>query len=300
MDSSNPACDTYLNQKRKDQDSMMVPCKRTKFMATYHRQNFSIPDSVIFYVAKNPKTAELYLKMVKSCKYFFVKNPIIIIKNLHADGGEWRSDNLPLNLTKYDCKYWITDEIKASARGLVNQNIFSSIMPKLYQCDVKYISVSDQIISFNDLSLIISSAELISFNNVIVKHADSSDVPLEDVVAIAIKACKIWVDKPTITPKTMKELTKLSHFLKLDGFVLYCLTEVFDIDEFYGYMKKNQHTKLFLTFDEQISDAFKNRLKTIVDEILGTKEFDYKPPVINFTGIDSQKFNKLYQIYESH
>uniref|UniRef100_A0A914QBT1 Uncharacterized protein n=1 Tax=Panagrolaimus davidi TaxID=227884 RepID=A0A914QBT1_9BILA len=297
MDSSYLACDTYLNRKRRAQDSTMVISERARFYAKYYQQNFSMPDSIIFYVAKNPNTAALYLKMVKSCKYFFVKNPIIIIKNLHADGGEWRSDNLPLNLTKYNCKYWITDEIKASASELINRNIFSSIIPKLYQCDVKYISVSDQIISFNDLSLIISSAEWIDFINVIVKHADSSDIPLEDIIAIAVNAKFVSVDKPTITAKTMKELTKLANFLKLDGLTLSHLTEVFDIDVFYDYMKKNQHTKFYISFFPQPSDAFKNRLKTIADEILETKEFDYKPHVIYFTGVGLQK---LHQLSDSH
>uniref|UniRef100_A0A914QBZ7 Uncharacterized protein n=1 Tax=Panagrolaimus davidi TaxID=227884 RepID=A0A914QBZ7_9BILA len=297
MDSSNSTCATSSNRKRKAEDSTMVISKRARFYSKYYQQNFSMPDSVIFYIAKNPKTAELYHKMVKSCKYFFVKNPIIIVPYLDAYGGKWRNRRLPLNLTKYNCKYWITDEIDASASGL--KNILCPIIPKLYQCDVKFLYLSDQIISYRDLPLIISSAERIHFMNVTVKHADSSDVPLEDIVAIAIKAYKISVDKPTIIPKTMKELTKLPNFKKLDDFTLYNLSEVFDIDAFYSNVKKNSHTRFFLFFDKQISVGYMNRLQTIVDEILETKEFNYKPPVIYFTGIDFQKYNKLYQIYHS-
>uniref|UniRef100_A0A914Q5M2 Uncharacterized protein n=1 Tax=Panagrolaimus davidi TaxID=227884 RepID=A0A914Q5M2_9BILA len=290
MDSSKRACATSSNQKRKAQDSMMVTCRRTKFMATYHLQNFSVPDSVIFYIAKNPKTAALYLKM-----------------DLYAPDGEWRSGCLPLNLTKYNCKYWITDEIDASARGLVNRNIFSPIIPKIYQCDAYSLRLFHQIISFADLSLLISSAELIKFVNVggghvpdVPKAVAALEVSLEDIVAVAIKAYQISVNKPTIAPKTMKALTKLPNFTKLDNFTLNNVSEVFDIDEFYGYMKKNQHTKLFLTFDEQISDVFKNRLETIIDEILETKHFNYKPPFINFTGLHFQKYIKLCQIYFPH
>uniref|UniRef100_A0AC35GSV6 Uncharacterized protein n=1 Tax=Panagrolaimus sp. PS1159 TaxID=55785 RepID=A0AC35GSV6_9BILA len=129
-----------------------------------------MPDSVIFYVAKNPKTAELYFKMVKTCKYFFVKQPI-------------------QNFSKFAC---------------------------------------------------------------------CSNVPFEDIVAIAVKACQIYVTEPIITPQTIKELTKLLNFTKLRLLDLYNLSEVFNIDECYCYMKKNLHTKLFLDFDNQISDAFKN------------------------------------------
>uniref|UniRef100_A0AC35GVW2 Uncharacterized protein n=1 Tax=Panagrolaimus sp. PS1159 TaxID=55785 RepID=A0AC35GVW2_9BILA len=300
MNSSNPACVTCLNRKRKNEDSLMVISKRVRFYAKYYQQNFSMPNSIIFYIAKNPKTAELYLKMVKTCKYLFVKNPIIIIPNLETGDGEWRSGKIPLNLTKYNCKYWITDKIKASAYEFVDKNIFSSIIPKLYQCDVKCLFLSDQIISYDDLSAIILSAERIGFTNVVVKHADSSDVPLEDIIAIAVNAKSVSADKPTITPKTMKILTKLPNFTELNDLVLYNLFEVFDIDAFYSYFKKNQHTKFYIKFDPQISDAFKNRLKAIVDEILETKEFDYKQPCLDFNGIDSQKFGKLYRIYNSH
>uniref|UniRef100_A0A914QH66 Uncharacterized protein n=1 Tax=Panagrolaimus davidi TaxID=227884 RepID=A0A914QH66_9BILA len=259
-----------------------------------------MPDSVIFYVAKNPKTAELYLKMVKTCKYFFVKQPIIIVPNLRDGNGKWRCGEVPLNLTKYNCKYWITGEIYASASEFVDKNIFSPIIPKLYRCDVKCLYLFDQVISYHDLSLLITSAKRIRFDNVVVKHADSSDVPLEDIVTVAVNAKSVYVDKPTITPKTMKKLTKLSHFLKLDGFHLSDLTEVFDIDEFYGYMKKNLRTKFCIGFDPQISDAFKNRVEAIVDEILETGQFNYKPPLIDFTGLDMFKRAKLYEIYCSH
>uniref|UniRef100_A0A914QGA8 Uncharacterized protein n=1 Tax=Panagrolaimus davidi TaxID=227884 RepID=A0A914QGA8_9BILA len=305
MDSSKPACATFF------EDSTMVISKRDRFYAKYYQQNFSMPNSIIFYIAKNPKTAGFYLKMVKTCKYFFIKNKIIIIQNLDAGDGEWRSGNVALNFTKYNCKYWITDKIKASGLGFVGKNIFSPIIPRLYQCDVKCLFLSDQIISYNDLSLLISSAERIGFIDVFAKYADSSDVQLEDIVAIAIKAYEISVIKPTITSKTMKELTKLANFTKLDNLNLHNLSEVFDIDAFYCYMKKNQQTKLHISFDEQISEGYMNRLETIVDEILetkqfnyklvaeilGTNQFDYKPPFIGFTGLDIQKFRKLCQIF---
>uniref|UniRef100_A0A914PA37 Uncharacterized protein n=1 Tax=Panagrolaimus davidi TaxID=227884 RepID=A0A914PA37_9BILA len=171
----------------------------------------------------------------------------------------------------------------------------------LNRCDVKRLFLSYQIISIDNLSLIISSSEWIDFIDVVVRHADSSNVPLEDIVAIAVNAKSIDDTGPTITANTMKKLTKLSHFFKLDDFTLYNVSEVFDIDAFYSYMKKNQWcTKCILEFDEQISDAFKNKLKTIVDEILETQQFNYKPPVINFIGLDSQKYENLRQIYFSH
>uniref|UniRef100_A0A914QV79 Uncharacterized protein n=1 Tax=Panagrolaimus davidi TaxID=227884 RepID=A0A914QV79_9BILA len=298
MDSSHLQRITSSNRKRKAKNLMMVTCKRAEFMATFYPQNFSMPDSVIFYIAKNPKTAALYLKMVKTCKYFFVKNQIIVIDCLDANRGKWSSRRLPLNLTKYNCKYWITDEIYAYAYEFVDKNIFSLIIPKLYQCDAKSLNLYSQVVYFNDLSLLISSAEEICLENVTVKKCDSV-VPLEDIVAIAVKAKKIFVDKPIITSKTMKELTKLPNFAKLYSLTLHNLSEAFDIDVFYGYMKKNTRTKFYLNFDEQISEGYMNRLETIIDEILETKQYNYKPAVINFTGLDRHKHRYLCDICRS-
>uniref|UniRef100_A0A914Q0F2 Uncharacterized protein n=1 Tax=Panagrolaimus davidi TaxID=227884 RepID=A0A914Q0F2_9BILA len=228
-------------------------------------------------MVENKKKRLLYLKMVTTCKYFFVKNPILVVHCLNTFGGKWSVNGKPLDLTKYNCKYWITDEIEAPANEFVDKNIFRPVIPKLYRCDAKRLELG--------------------FTNVIVKHANSSDVPLEDIVAIAIKAYQILVDKPTITSKTMKELTKVPNLSKIEYFSLSSLSEVFDIDAFYSFMKKNQHTTFSISFN-QISEAFKNRLKTIIDEILETKEFSYKPPVINFIGLDFQKYRKL--IIRSH
>uniref|UniRef100_A0A914PBQ5 Uncharacterized protein n=1 Tax=Panagrolaimus davidi TaxID=227884 RepID=A0A914PBQ5_9BILA len=70
--------------------------KRAKFMATYRHQNFSMPDSFVFYIAKNPKTWKLYQKMVKTCKYFFVKNPILVIdKHLNYYDSQWTIEETP-------------------------------------------------------------------------------------------------------------------------------------------------------------------------------------------------------------
>uniref|UniRef100_A0A914P5E5 Uncharacterized protein n=1 Tax=Panagrolaimus davidi TaxID=227884 RepID=A0A914P5E5_9BILA len=299
MDSSHPQRITSSNRKCKAKNSMMIISKRTKFMATYQRQNFSMPDSVIFYITKNPKTAELYLKMVKTCKHFFIKNEIIVVPHLFAGDGKLKVMGTSFDLKKYNCKYWITNKIHASGRDRVNRNTFSPIIQKFYQCDVKDLFIYSQVVSFNDLSLLISSAEQIYLYSVTVKKCDSV-IPLEDIIAIAVKAKSVDVTKPTITPETMRELTKLSNLSKIVYFNLHNLTEAFDIDAFYSYVKKNQHTKLYISFNPQISDAFKNRLKTIVDEILETKHFSYKPPFIYFTGLDSQKCGKLYRIYFSH
>uniref|UniRef100_A0A914Q512 Uncharacterized protein n=1 Tax=Panagrolaimus davidi TaxID=227884 RepID=A0A914Q512_9BILA len=87
-----------------------------------------------------------------------------------------------------------------------------------------------------------------------------------------------------ITFKTVKELLKLPHFLTLDSFHISDIPDKFDIESFYIYMKKNKQTKVYLNFDDSISEAYKIRLEDIIQEIIATEKHDYAPPFIMFLG----------------
>uniref|UniRef100_A0AC35F3C8 Uncharacterized protein n=1 Tax=Panagrolaimus sp. PS1159 TaxID=55785 RepID=A0AC35F3C8_9BILA len=100
-----------------------------------------------------------------------------------------------------------------------------------------------------------------------------------------------------ITTKTAKELLKIPHFLSLDKFEIGEIPEVFDIESFYGHIKKNTETNIDLHFSRQISDEYKNRLQKIVDEIVKKENRDYKLPRIYFSGITASSRNKMYDLY---
>uniref|UniRef100_A0A914P8G3 Uncharacterized protein n=1 Tax=Panagrolaimus davidi TaxID=227884 RepID=A0A914P8G3_9BILA len=251
--------------------------KRAKFMATYRHQNFSIPDSVIFYIAKNPKTAELYQKMIKTCKYFFIKNPIIVIdKPLNYDNSQWTIVQTPYDMNQTTSKLWTADDLNVSPKYSIttetkDQNILTSIIPNLYRW--------------------------IYFDEVVVKHEDGSNVEVQKIVEIVSYATSIDISHPTITSKTMEELLKIPNFPTLQDFTLYNIPEVFDIEAFYVHMKKNKTTSFYFFFDESISDEYMKRLDEITDEIIATKEFDYKPAFIHFRGLDYERHKKLDDIF---
>uniref|UniRef100_A0A914QT93 Uncharacterized protein n=1 Tax=Panagrolaimus davidi TaxID=227884 RepID=A0A914QT93_9BILA len=259
-----------------------IPSRRAQFFAKYFRQNFSLPDSILHHIAKNPKTWKLYQKMIRTCKYFFVKNPILVIRCLsHNKGDEWSADQLLIDLNKLKCKFWVTEEI--SVFPVVedyNQNVLSSIIPKLYKCDVIFLNLTGQTISYCDLSFVISDAEKINFEDVTLKDENGEILPLEKLIEASIKAQRIRIIRPTMTSKTFNELTKIPHFANLDSLTLYDLHEDFDIEAFYVYMKKNRRTKFELCFDKSISDGYKARVEEIIDEIKSTKVFDYLPPLV--------------------
>uniref|UniRef100_A0A914Q4I5 Uncharacterized protein n=1 Tax=Panagrolaimus davidi TaxID=227884 RepID=A0A914Q4I5_9BILA len=256
-----------------------ITSRRAKFFAKYFRQNFSLPDSIMHYIAKNPKIWKLYQKMIWTCKYFFVKNPVLVVRRLsHNKGDGWFADQLLIDLNKIKCKFWITEEISVFPDVEdYNPNILSSNISKLYKCDAMFLDLKGQTIRYCDFSFFISNAADTVFEDVTLKDENGKILPLEKLIETSIKARRIQI--PTMTSKTFNELRK-PHFAKLESLILYGLHEDFDIEAFYIYMKKNQHTFFELCFDHSVSDGYKARIEEIIDEINATEEFDYVAPSI--------------------
>uniref|UniRef100_A0AC35FWN9 Uncharacterized protein n=1 Tax=Panagrolaimus sp. PS1159 TaxID=55785 RepID=A0AC35FWN9_9BILA len=144
------------------------------------------------------------------------------------------------------------------------------------------------------------TAEDITFETVTVKDFNDSIVLFEKIFEAFFNA-KIFNfysnSFQNFTSKTFNELLKIPHFSKLQSMNLTNIPEVFDIEAFYVYMKKSKTTKFLLQFDNLISEAYKNRLEEIIDEILSTKVINYKPPFIHFEGLDREKEFRLFAKY---
>uniref|UniRef100_A0AC35GLG4 Uncharacterized protein n=1 Tax=Panagrolaimus sp. PS1159 TaxID=55785 RepID=A0AC35GLG4_9BILA len=80
-------------------------------------------------------------------------------------------------------------------------------------------------------------------------------------------------------------------------FELLDIPEDFNIERFYGYIKKNNKTQIRLHFSQLISNQYKNRVKLIIDEILKTKNHNYKVPHIVFPGMNESSIRKLYNLF---
>uniref|UniRef100_A0AC34FDL6 Uncharacterized protein n=1 Tax=Panagrolaimus sp. ES5 TaxID=591445 RepID=A0AC34FDL6_9BILA len=234
--------------------SEMIIEKSTKalFYASYRHQEFSLPDSIMHYIAMNPKNAKLYEKLIQSCKFFFVKNPILVLSNLYYDSSRWIASNDGgwkfMTLGNVTSKFWITQRVSFNPVNAEDKSA-ASIIPKIYQCDATITPPSD--------------GSAITFN-------------------------------------TFTELLKNPQFLKLKGCTFWDTPEDFDLDTFYNYMKKNKHTSIRLHFCDTISEAYKTRLQTIVNEIVESETHEYKPPFIGFPGHDEKMCDKLRKLYDRH
>uniref|UniRef100_A0AC34F3Y7 Uncharacterized protein n=1 Tax=Panagrolaimus sp. ES5 TaxID=591445 RepID=A0AC34F3Y7_9BILA len=284
---------------------MIVSPQRARFLATYQSQNFPFRNSLMQYITKNPASAKVYKKMTKSCKYFFVKNPILILFRLQNDRKNgWQSNvNGMYKKLNFNCssKFWITDSIDVYPSSVLKRNVVSSILPKIYRCDILRLSIEEQTISVDELSVLISNVENLQLQNVIVMDRNGTVVPIENLVKLSSKFkafdFEIGPNGSKITSKTFQELLKIPQFHKLSLFSLHNVSEDFDIESFYTFMKKNNQTLIILSFSDDISDGYKNRLEEIIDEIIGTEDREYKPPYIYFNELNQEKKRKIYSIY---
>uniref|UniRef100_A0AC34FDV2 DUF38 domain-containing protein n=1 Tax=Panagrolaimus sp. ES5 TaxID=591445 RepID=A0AC34FDV2_9BILA len=202
-------------------------------------------------------------------------------------------------MTNLTSKLWITEKFICFDSN--KENLVSSILPKIYRCDAFKTKIGTQNISFYDFCKINTFARDVIFREITVKNDDGTNVAFEKLVEALPKVTSLNF-KPrnailNTTSKTIKELLKIPHFSKLKYLYLRNIPETFDLDAFYGYMKKNNFVAFYLEFDDSISNAYQTRLEEIIDEIIATKELDFHAPLIMFDGLEAGKFIKLWCLY---
>uniref|UniRef100_A0AC34FQ94 Uncharacterized protein n=1 Tax=Panagrolaimus sp. ES5 TaxID=591445 RepID=A0AC34FQ94_9BILA len=306
------------NRKRKteENDSSIIPSKKIRFSVPYRRQNWSLPDSIVFYIAKNPSSPGLYEKTTQSCKYFYAKNPIAVIPCLYLgyENNKWRAciygfetkEDMKkrIDLSNVTAKLWILYEIciENLFENRDDQSFVSSIMDKIYQCDIRRFDMYKHNIYFDDFKFFGSKCKEIWLDDVTVKNKDGSVVALEEIVEVLskVKDFRYFMDNTPpniVTSKSVEKLIKIPHFSNIVDFTLSFAPEVLDIETFYIYMKKNKTTRIDLHFCDKISEAYESRLQDIVYEILDADTYDFKVPMLEFSGMDQLAHEILSSLF---
>uniref|UniRef100_A0AC34GMZ6 Uncharacterized protein n=1 Tax=Panagrolaimus sp. ES5 TaxID=591445 RepID=A0AC34GMZ6_9BILA len=287
-----------------------------EFRVSAYRQIFSLPESIIFYMAKNPPSSGVYLKMIKCCKYFFAKNPILHLHCLHSDGENdgWKTcinrschrskesqryRKINLDMSKIQCKLWVRFRLQITSS---NSAVVSSVIPKLYNGYVKKFTIVKQNLSFNQLLFISQSVETIYLMDSAVFYDNGTEVPCEVIIQTLPKLEKLFCGRPNILydySKTAAHLLKIPHFKNLKCFSLTEISESFDMDTFFKHLKQNTQTMVGLKFSGPLSDGYKEKLQAFVDETLEAEiPRAYLPPLIVFNGqLRRAELRKLWLSY---
>uniref|UniRef100_A0A914NY19 Uncharacterized protein n=1 Tax=Panagrolaimus davidi TaxID=227884 RepID=A0A914NY19_9BILA len=148
----------------------------------------------------SPSTPKVYRKLIQSCKHFFIKNPIIILSDVYyynGDGNNFRTyeNNVGKNIdyNNLSSKFWIINSFDAETMDSNDhpiEAVVSSIICKLYKCDIKDLRLRNQKIKYDDLMLLSSNVEDVVLNWVNV-YRNGNIIPFEQIVEAFPKAEKI-------------------------------------------------------------------------------------------------------------
>ena len=153
-------------------------------------QRFSLPEIIVHYLAKNPTSSKLWKKLIQTCKYFYSKNPIIVVdcvrQMVNSDNTSWAMelDERETNFVLQNCsfKFWISNSL--SAFILDTPDRISSLFPRVYRFDLESLYLSNVSITFDEFNCLSASNTLIEleFYNVVMKQADGSLVDLVQIL----------------------------------------------------------------------------------------------------------------------
>uniref|UniRef100_A0A914Q5U7 Uncharacterized protein n=1 Tax=Panagrolaimus davidi TaxID=227884 RepID=A0A914Q5U7_9BILA len=155
------------------------------------KQNWSLPNSIIYYITKYPSNSKGYQKLIQSCKYFFVKNPIIVAsflrskhvsKALICSKKQKDCENndgrccIKIDIKKVTSKIWITGKFEISFDAPT-----SLLCSKLYKCET-YLGLEYKNIFFDDFKFLASSVKRICLSKSLIKYKDGEIVMLEKIL----------------------------------------------------------------------------------------------------------------------
>uniref|UniRef100_A0A914YTX6 Uncharacterized protein n=1 Tax=Panagrolaimus superbus TaxID=310955 RepID=A0A914YTX6_9BILA len=126
------------------------------------------------YILKN-STPEAWKKLIKTCKYFFSKNPVFPVGHLRAGfaDGEWDGDCGIVNTNQPIVKLWLYKSLFVNTPAT-----FSSLIPKLSKCSVQNLSIEGQNLTWEEFQFLTVSGLVTSFKFIgsTVKYSDGKIV----------------------------------------------------------------------------------------------------------------------------
>uniref|UniRef100_A0A914Q328 DUF38 domain-containing protein n=1 Tax=Panagrolaimus davidi TaxID=227884 RepID=A0A914Q328_9BILA len=257
---------------------------------TSKRQYFSIPEKIVYYAAKNATSPTMFQKLLQTCKYFFIINPVVIVPLLKCFYGDWYACNsvgkkcfqFKDSQTLY-FKVWIQHEFDSYSGNV------SRIFPWIYKCDAKTVCFGSlkQCLKFEEFMYIAGNAKKLRMFSQPVKYSNGENVLLEDIVKNLPKLKSLHFsfddDESDVTETTAYKLLEIQHFKQMSHITLSNIPETLDIGTMFDFILENKHKKIQLFYHHQISYPSKKLIRECSDMLQ------------NESGCDS--IIKFYELY---
>uniref|UniRef100_A0A914Z0B7 Uncharacterized protein n=1 Tax=Panagrolaimus superbus TaxID=310955 RepID=A0A914Z0B7_9BILA len=244
------------------------------------KQHFALPESIMYYIAKNPSTPEVYKKLIQSCKYFFEKLPLFVAANLngnnrlcsneYCDGEYDETCCFYIDFNKLSSKIWITNEIRLYSDDI---STFSSlIFPKLFRWNIIELNVINTDIMFNDFRICASFLTDIFIWRSRIINDDGSVVMIDKILEVTSNIKKFYIkfidNVSMINTAAMKNICKLKSLQNLKSFNLRYIPKIFNVDDLLTFIKAYSNTKIYFSFYGNISEEYKIQLDKLVDTVI--------------------------------
>ena len=156
-------------------------------------QRFSIPETIVHYILKNPISHRLWKNLIQTCKHFFSKNPILVIDSLRhkeetpgwiAKLGDERNiidvENVPFTL-------WIISTFDAAFGG---PHPVALPIQKIYRSELTVLMLQNVSLSYDEFQFLTSAniVNRVRLANLQLQHADGRVVDLYEILQLVPRA----------------------------------------------------------------------------------------------------------------
>uniref|UniRef100_A0AC35F4U7 Uncharacterized protein n=1 Tax=Panagrolaimus sp. PS1159 TaxID=55785 RepID=A0AC35F4U7_9BILA len=158
------------------------------------------------------------------------------------------------------------------------RNFMSSIIPFLYRCEAKHISLEKQNLTFNELKFLIQHGNVVDLriDDCEIKDEKDEYIVLEDIIKYLPNVEILTLPNIKTTANTGHALAKQKFNGKLyDCYIQTIYGEPFDADEFLNFLKDNRDPKMLTCeffFNPDFNADFVEKLQNIMEDYEDSNE----------------------------
>uniref|UniRef100_A0A914PRA2 Uncharacterized protein n=1 Tax=Panagrolaimus davidi TaxID=227884 RepID=A0A914PRA2_9BILA len=252
------------------------------FYNSIYAQIFSFRQTFIFYLLKNANH-RILRKLFASCKYFFAKMQTPICYHLESSSLETiRNERLTLQSSSKPENFFkntfLTGVIDIENLNPHKNNFMSSIIPFLYRCEAKHISLEKQTLTFNALKFLIQHGNVVDLriDGCEIKDENDEYIALEDIIKYLPNVEILTLPNIKTTANTGHALAKQKFYGKLyDFFIQTIYGEPFDADEFLSFLKDNRDPEMLTCeffFDPDFNADFVEKFQNVMKDFEDSNE----------------------------
>uniref|UniRef100_A0AC35F225 Uncharacterized protein n=1 Tax=Panagrolaimus sp. PS1159 TaxID=55785 RepID=A0AC35F225_9BILA len=245
-------------------------------------QRFPFKPNLMHYILKSANAYILH-SLFKSCKWFYLKNPVTICYKLrptyqkmnHLNGIQIKGQSIFIP----DCFSLpkLLENIFIATSFTLLGNSFPNILPLIYRCTVKYIKLADQILSAEELELLIGHGNVLELYFLEVKDSSDNYLILENLLKMVPKIKNFTIYGIQCTPESSKIIRDLPFKNKIERFGLTGIkSTVLEPKGFAEFIKKNIWSNGKLEFEFTLSDESADSVKNFKETVNAFIEENWK------------------------